>query len=105
MYVARLYDRLKVPGDSQIIVGIKHVGFQNRILSSSNPARHISGEYNSAENEIYYEKNTMINNVENNLPSLVQEFIDPFFQLFNYFNISNQAIEDIVQRFINGEVS
>lgn len=105
LYAVRLYTGFNVPANSQIIIGIKHGGLKDRVLTSSSNARELSLERKSIEDEVYTEINTTIEKLESDLPIQVESFIKPLFVLFDCFELSRSVLEDIVNKFVEGQVT
>jgi hypothetical protein len=105
LYAVRLYTGLKVPANSRIIIGIKHGGLKDRLLTSSSNSRDHSYERKSAEDEVYTEVDTTIARLESDLPNQVETFVKPLFVLFDYFELSRSVLEDIVNKFVEGKVT
>ena len=105
LYAVRLYTGLKVPPNSRILVGIRHGGLKDRILTASSAARDFNDSRKSMEDEVYTEIDTTIEKLESNIVDNVEEITKPLFILFDYFELSRSVLEDIVNKFIQGRVS
>ena len=101
LYAVRLYSSLKVPLDSKILIGIRHGGLKNRILSASDGG-HMIYYSKTIENEVYTEVETTLEKIEANLVDLVGEFINPLFIVFDFFTISKDGLENYVNNFVEG---
>lgn len=107
LHAARLYSGLDVPRDAHYLVGIRHGGLKGRTLSTSSIARRLpsSSATLSGENEVYSELDTTIEQTESNLVDLVESFTQPLFVIFNFFELNRGVLEDIVNKFVAGEVT
>ncbi len=105
LYAVRLYTGFNVPANSRIIIGIKHGGLKDRVLTSSSFSRDLSYERKSTEDEVYTEIDTTIEELESELPTQVESFIKPLFVLFDYFELSRNVLEDMVNKFVEGKVT
>ena len=105
LYAVRLYSGLNVSPNSRIIVGIRHGGLKGRILTASSAAWDVYAQSKSTEDEVYNEIDTTIEKLESNLVDNVEAFTKPLFILFDYFELSRSALEDIVNKFVQGRVS
>lgn len=107
LYAARLYSGLKVPRNSHFMVGIQHGGLKNRILSTSSISRRFPpSETNiSSVEAVNSEVETTIEDIESNLVDLVERFTQPLFVVFNFFELNRSILEDIVNRYVSGEVT
>lgn len=107
LYASRLYSGLNVPRDAHYFVGIRHVGLKGRALSTSSIARRFppSADKVSSENEVYSEVDTTIEQTETQLVELVEQYTQPLFILFNFFELNRGVLEEIVNKFVKGEVT
>jgi flagellar biosynthesis/type III secretory pathway protein FliH len=87
------------------LVGIRHGGLKDRILTASSAARDFNDSRKSMEDEVYTEIDTTIEKLESNIVDNVEEITKPLFILFDYFELSRSVLEDIVNKFIQGRVS
>jgi len=107
LYSARLYSGLNVPRDAHYLVGIRHVGLKGRVLSTSSIARRFppSGDRISSEDEVYSEIETSIEQTESQLVELVENFTQPLFIVFNFFEVNRGILAEIVNNFVEGRVT
>ena len=56
------------------------------------------------ENEVETEISTTLGGIEGNLVELVKEIVSPLFTLFDYFELSDQILEEIVNAYVEGRV-
>jgi len=105
LYAVRLYSGLKVPFESSLLIKIRHGGLKDRILTSAGgrPCSFFEAR-KSIEDEIENEIEVAIEDIEPNLVELVQKFTVPLFELFNYFEVKKDILEDIVNNFVAGKV-
>ncbi len=105
MYLLRLYGNLGVDRSAVVSVAIRHSGLKGRILTSSTPSRDLSFERPSEEDEVDTEVTGTLDQIEANLVRNVKQIVAPMFILFDFFELSDSVYEDIVNRFVAGEVS
>jgi hypothetical protein len=107
LYAARLYSGLNVPKDAHHFVGIRHGGLKGRVLSTSSIARRFppSADRVSGEDEVYTEVETTIEQIETHLVELVEKYTQPLFILFNFFELNRGVLEEIVNKYAQGEVT
>jgi hypothetical protein len=104
LYAVRLYSGFKLPSDSRILIGIRHGGLKDCIISAtSNRSLGLHG--NSKEDEVYTEIETTCEKIESDLINLVQTFTSPLFILFDFFDIDRVVSEGIVNNFVAGRVT
>lgn len=105
LYCAKLYSNLGSDPSSQLSIGFRHGGLAGRVLTSSNPNRELFPERRSAERESDTEVTTTIGGIESRLVELVEEVVAPMLVLFEFFVLNRRVYEDIVNRFVKGEVT
>ena len=106
LYFVRLYSYLNVPNDSEIIIGIRHGGLKDRVLSAAGDrAMFFLSERKSLEDEVYSEVKTTFENIESKLVDLVERFTQPLFILFDFFELKRDSLEKIVNDFVEGRVT
>ena len=106
LYCARLLSRLGVDRSASLVLAIRYGGLRDRRLSSSSPARRLFEIHRaSAEEEVEAVVETSMGQIESDLVSLVRKLTSPLFVLFDFFELNDAVYEDIVNRFVKGEVS
>ena len=104
MYCARLYTHLDVDKDQIIKLSICHSGLQDREIVAASSSRFLHDYPKSTENEVQTEIYFTINEVESDLTQLVKQIVQPLFVLFGFCEVSDKIIEEIVDKFISGEI-
>ena len=105
LYLARLYTTLGVERTAGFSVAVRHGGLKGRRLQSSNTSRELSLALKSEEDVIEAEISTSTDEIEAKLVEKVKELLAPLFAVFEFFQLSDKVYEDIVNRFVKGEVS
>lgn len=104
LYCVRLYSSLKVDPNSPILIGIRHGGLEDQILTDLGgwdlPYKRIC-----KEDEVDTEHETTLAQIEPNLVDLVQTFTERLFVLFNFFKLDRKPLENIVNNFVAGKVT
>lgn len=103
LYAVRLYSGFNVSPNSRILIGIRHGGLKDRLLSASGP-RMLSYERKSMEDEVYTEVETTLEKIESELVELVEKFTEQLFIIFDFFRLDRGVLEDIVNNFVKGKV-
>ncbi|MCK5708044.1 MAG: hypothetical protein KAI43_10360 [Candidatus Aureabacteria bacterium] len=100
LYAHRLYTNFHVATTSHIFVSIHHNGFKG--LSLCNGIRDGVDIINrsTTENDVYYENVIPFELIENNIMDYVKEFAKPFFELFEYYEVPESLLEDVVKTFL-----
>lgn len=104
LYTINLYSNLGINKNSKLRISITHGGLKNRILSSVGN-RILYENRPAEENEVQTTIETSIGDIENNLVDNVELFTKPLFEKFDFFELNQKVLEDIVNRYKKGEVS
>lgn len=105
LYCGRLYNALGFDRLRVVAITIRHVGLKGRRLSSANPNRALYDERDPAhENESVVQLTVRLEQLESELVSLVKGVLAPLFALFDFFELHDRVYEDIVNRFVAGQV-
>lgn len=104
LHCARLYQRLDVAGDREINIRIKHGGIAGRVLSASSPVRQLSRAYRATVDEIVSERSVALERMEAELVDVVKSFTEPLFMMFDFFELSDKVLGDIVDAFVEGRI-
>ncbi len=105
LYCVRLYSRLKINPTTVVNIVIRHGGLKGRILGAANPNRNnLRERAPCVENEVESEITTQLSKIEGELVEFVKEFVTPLFTLFDYFEIPDQILEEIVSAYVAGRV-
>jgi len=105
LYSVRLYSGFKVPPDSRILIGIRHGGLKDRVLSAIGGRGLFFHDRKSKEDEVYTEVETTSEKIESDLVDLVQRFTQPLFVIFDFFEVNRKVLEDIVNNYVAGRVT
>ncbi|PIU67174.1 MAG: hypothetical protein COS84_04970, partial [Armatimonadetes bacterium CG07_land_8_20_14_0_80_40_9] len=104
LYSVRLYSGFKVPLDSRILIGIRHGGLKDRVLGAVR-GRDIFYNRKSKEDEVYTEVETTFEKIESDLVDLVERFTQPLFVIFDFFEVNEKVLEDIVNNYVAGRAT
>lgn len=104
LYCARLYSRLEIDPTTVVNIVIRHGGLNGRILGAANTNRMMHERIPCVENEIETEVVTQLSGIESELVILVKELVTPLFTLFDFFELSDQILEEIVNAYVEGRV-
>lgn len=103
LYFTRLYSNLGVPPESHLVIGMRHGGLGERVLSCGGLMIRDRGR--SRENEVYTEVETTLDEIRSNLVEIVEEFTQPLFVVFDFFKLDRKILEQIVRDFEKGVVT
>lgn len=105
MFAASLYDNLGVAAESDLSARISHRGFAGRHLTASSNRRHTMRVLVSQAGESEVERTVQIGSAQDSMVETVKQMLAPMFMLFDFQTFEDRVYEDIVTRFMNGEVS
>lgn len=104
LYCAKLYSFFEIDTNKKVFFSIRHSGLQKRTLIAANSLRFMRTEYKSLENEIDTTIEFTLNQIESDLVQLVKKITDPLFTLFDFFQLDDSVYEDIVNKFVKGQI-
>jgi hypothetical protein len=105
LYLSRLYHNLKIPGDSRLLFTLRHSGLKGRfLLAASDRILFRPPQAPATTNEIETSVVTPIFSIEDSLAHLVKELLTPVFMLFDFFEISQDRYDEIVNAFQDGRI-
>jgi len=105
LYCGRLYTRLGLPAETTINIGVRHGGLKGRVLGAVGNRVLLPIKRTITGNEIYAEVATTLEGIERDLVDLVESLTQPLFVLFDFFDLSREVLEDIVNKFVEGEAT
>lgn len=104
LYCHGLYSTLGADDNAHVRFCTRYRGLKGRELSASSPKRHLY-ERKTEEDEVQVCSAFVLKDVKENPVKIVQELLEPVFMLFDFFKLSDEVYADIVNKFINGEVT
>lgn len=104
MFCRRFYFALGATDSALVRFFTKYTGLKGRELTASNPHR-ILYERACSEDEIAADITFRLSEISENPVSLVKSLLDPLFVLFDFFQLSDEVYAEIVNKFVNGEVT
>jgi len=88
-----------------VTITVRHVGLKGRRLSSANPNRALHDARDPAhENESVVQLTVRLEQLESELVTRVKEILAPLLALFDFFELNDRVFEDIVNKFVAGQV-
>ena len=99
-FLARLYRRLGASDTDQITVQVRHAGLAGRTLRAANSLRHTYPR-ETAEESVETKLTVPLIDLETNLTDHVKEMVQPLFAVFDFFEVSNEILTEVVDGFIN----
>lgn len=104
LFLARLYRRLDASDTDEITVRIGHGGLSGRTLGVGNPRRYMSRNLRTSEDKIEASFTATLSDLESNLPEYVKQIVQPLFMVFDFFEINDGILGEIVDGFASGSV-
>jgi hypothetical protein len=104
MYGSRLYTHLGAAEGTEVHVRLAHSGFGGRTLKSAGGNRHLfphKTNVGDASEIVHF----ALPLDESRLAQHVKDLLAPMFELFDYMEFADSIYEDIVHRFVQGEVT
>ncbi len=104
LYCRRLYSSLGANDEDIAHFYTKYSGISGRELSAAS-SRRMLHERATNEDEVSANTSFKLIDIDENPVEIVKTLLDPVFMLFDFFKLSDQVYTDIVNKFINGEVT
>lgn len=104
LYCARLYSRLEIDPTTVVNIAIRHGGLNGRVIGAANSSRMMRDRAPCVEDEIDSEISSSLSGLEGELVKCVKELVTPLFTLFDYFELSDQILGEIVNAYVEGRV-
>jgi hypothetical protein len=101
LFCRRLYDRLGADSDFMIRMSVKHGGLKGRELKAADPQRRLFEHRTSIENETGQTQSFRLNEIEPNLVRLVDGFVAPLFELFDFCRFDEKVIAGIIDALVD----
>jgi hypothetical protein len=100
LYCRRLYERLGVSPTTTVNIEVVHGGIAGRVLTASSPGRHLSLDRKSIEERIETRLTVPLSRIESDLTDVVKVFTRPLFELFDFFELNDSVLSEIVDGFV-----
>lgn len=104
LYLARLYNQLKIDTSTPVHIVIEHSGLNGRTLKAAGNRLMFTNRVGTVE-KVKTEIDTTVGELESKLVDHVEVVIKDLFVVFDYFTLERKIIEDIVTNFVNGKIS
>jgi len=104
LLLLRIYRRLEVSDTEAIDISFRHTGLEDRVLRSANSNRATYDSRRAAESVSDVRFTTTVEELESDLVGAVKKVTAPLFMLFDFFELRDEILEEIVEGFVAGEV-
>lgn len=105
LFLSRLYSRLEAPDDTRVRVTVTYRGLKGRQLISANPRRLLHDGRTTSENVVTTTIECTVAELQSKLEELVRSLLEPFFMLFDFFEVPDQVWQEIVDGYVAGHVA
>ena len=99
MLLSRIYRRLGASDTDQVTVWFRHAGLAGKTLRAANWNRDLR-ERTTAEGIVDSALTATVASLESNLVEHVKEVIDPLFMVFEFFELGDNVLAEIVDEFV-----
>lgn len=103
LFLSRCYARLEVPDSTTVKIDLTHGGLGGRHLVSSG-SRLMHGDYASHEDTVAATTECTVAQLQSDLVRQVRNLLEPVFVVFDFFQLSDDVWEDIVDKFVAGRI-
>lgn len=104
LFLVRLYRRLDASDTDEITVRLRHGGLANRTLGAADPFRFMSSDGRAtSEDEVQASFTATLSELESNLVDYVKQIVQPLFVLFDFFEVSDGVLAELVENFTTGK--
>ena len=104
LLLLRIYRRLEVSDTEVIDISFRHSGLKDRVLRAANRNRSMFDTRKASEGISDVRFTATLEELENDLVGAVKKITEPLFMLFDFFQLQDGILEEIVEGFVAGEV-
>jgi hypothetical protein len=104
LLLTRLYRHLQGSDGDQVQIGVRHLGLLDRVLGVANNNRAIFEQRRGSEDISEVLVETSLADLESDLVGMVRKVTDPLFMLFDFMELDEKILKEIVEAFAAGEV-
>lgn len=105
LFLSRLYSPLEVPDDTRVRITVTYTGLKDRQLAAASPRRLIHGGRKASEDLVTTSIECSVAELQSKLEEQVRGLLEPLFMLFDFFELSDQVWQQIVDNFVAGKVT
>ncbi len=104
LFLSRLYARLDVPDSTLVHIELTHGGLAGRRLGAANQSR-IVHERETREQTVTAVTECTVGELQTKLVEQVRALLEPVFMLFDFFELSDEIWDQIVNAFVDGRMA
>jgi hypothetical protein len=105
MFLSRLYLALGADPDSTVRLTVRHTGLAGRPLQATASRGFVFHRRTTIEQEMSTTSRWVLSAGEKDLVTIVKQLLAPLFQVYEFFEVSDEVLRDVVERFVAGEVT
>ena len=104
LLLVRLYRRLDASDRDAVTIHVRHKGLAGRALKAANRSRSMYTGRTAVEDVVETRLSATLSDLETNLSRHVAEVVRPLFMVFDFFELSDEILNDISNGFVQGDV-
>ena len=104
LYCERLYSNLGIDPSTRVHFALRFTGLKNRVLGVASSRRFAPEEHRCIEDLTEPEITGSLQEIEVNMTKYVKQLLSPLFVLFEFYQISDSVYDDIVDKFLRGQI-
>jgi hypothetical protein len=104
LFLVLLYRLLGASDNDQVALTVRHGGLKDRRLAVANRSRYmIRDDVTTTEDIVERDISASIIELESNLVGYVKQVIDPLLVVFDFFEIGEGILKDVIEEFMARE--
>jgi hypothetical protein len=104
LFLSRLYVRLDLPVSTIVRVEVRHAGLKDRTLAAVG-GRQLYHGYKCVEDALSTEVVSTVGGLESEIVENVKALLAPLFMLFEFTEFGEEVWADVVNKFVEGQVT
>jgi hypothetical protein len=105
LFLARCYARLDVPDTTQLHIELRFGGLRGRQLRPASSNRFMPQARTTQEDLVISAVDCAVGELQTQLVSLVRDLVEPLFMVFDFFEVGEPALDEIINNFVAGKIS
>lgn len=104
LLLVRLYRRLGASDNDQVSITFRHGGLDGRELHVAAQNRIMGNHPVSSTDAIDTSLTTTVSGIERDITTLVRQVVDPLLALFDFYDVSPDILDNLIEGYVSGEV-
>lgn len=105
MYLRNLYSSLGIEADKEFEIIIRHGGIRGRRLDTLSSNRLMFEGHTAGVEEVTTPLTTSISQFSKDPSGVVEKFTQPLFECFDFFQLEQRVLDEVVQSYLVGRVT